>query len=291
MVYTAISNDGLVVLFRRTGTTVGFLFGFGLLALVMAGNASADDRQPGDEQPLLGTVESVTGLLSPATGTAEPVLQPVASVVHTGVAVLAPVVQPIVEMVEPVVAAVVSPVISTVTPALAPVTTVTEPVLDPPETAGPPVDPVPTTPSPTDTASAVTDTQETAAPQQRSGLLSQPGPARSWAVTTSPAAIPGVKWWSDASHRDGGHTRAAFAEPARLSGSGQSDDPPGVLAGPVNAVLGGGSVGGSGGSHGADAAVSTPSYPLGRNDSSGRSPPGSIAGQPWFGYDDRDHPS
>jgi hypothetical protein len=258
---------------------------------VMAGNASADDRQPGDDQPVLGAVESVTGLLSPVTGTAASVLQPVSSVVHTGVAVLAPVVQPVVEVVEPVATAVVSPVISTVTPVLNPVTAVTEPVLGtPPDTAGPAMDPVPTTPISTDTASLVNETPEASVPQQKSQQkLSYSGPARSWIA--SPAAVPGVRWSSDRSHRDGGHAGAAFAEPARLSGSGGSGGTPGVLAGPVNAVLGGGSVGGSGSSHGADTAVSTPGHPLGRNNISGRGPPGSIAGHTWFGYDDRDHPS
>lgn len=290
MVYTEFSNDRLVVLFRRTGTTAGFLFGFGLLAVVMAGNSSADDRQPGDEPPSLGAVESVTGLLSPVTGTAESVLQPVSSVVHTGVAVLAPVVRPVVEVIEPVTAVVVSPVISTVPPALNPVTPVTGPVLDtPPDTAGPAMDLVSTTPIPTDTASPVNETPEALVPQQKSQQLSYPGPARSWIA--SPAVVPGVGWSSDRSHRDGGHASAAFAEPTRLSGSGDSGGTPGVLTGPVNAVLGGGSVSGSGSSHGADTAISTPGHPLGRNNISGRGPPGSIAGHTWFGYDDRDHPS
>jgi hypothetical protein len=281
MVYTDISSDGLVVLVRRTGTTAGFLFGFGLLAVVMAGNASADDRQPGEEQPLLGTVESVTGLLSPVTGTVEPVLQPVTSVVHAGVVVLAPVAQPVAGVVEPVATAVVSPVTSTVTPILHSGTAVTE---RPPNMADPPTDPVPTTPSPTDTASAVTDKTEAMTPQQKARTLPRTGPARSWIA--SPAPVPEA-WWSS----EGGHASAAFVAPAQLAGSGGTGDTPGVRTGPFSAALGGGSVGGSGGSHGADTAISTPVYSLGHNNISGRSPPGSIAGHTWFGYDTRDHPS
>src|ERR1044072_1764578 len=57
-VCTDKSNDGLALLLRRTGATAGFLFGFGLLGGVMASNASADDRQPGGEDPTPGPVES-----------------------------------------------------------------------------------------------------------------------------------------------------------------------------------------------------------------------------------------
>ena len=289
LVYTDISNDGLVVLVRRTGTTVGFLFGFGLLAIVMAGNASADDRRPGDEQPLLGTVESVTGLLSPLTDTSELVLQPVSSVVHAGVAVIGPVVQPVVEVVEPVAAAVVSSVTSAVEPIVGPVTeSVTGP---PPTTADPPMDPVPTTPSPTDPPLAAADTPEATVPQQESRSLSHPELARSWLVAASPAAVPEVGWWPDRSHRDGVHASAAYAGPVRLAGSDSSGDTPGTRIQPFSTALGGGSVGGSGSSSGADTAISTPGYSLGRNNTSGRSPPGSIAGHTWFGYDNRDHPS
>lgn len=286
MVYTDISSDGMVVLVRRTGTTAGFLFGFGLLAVVMAGNASADDRQPGEEQPLLGTVESVTGLLSPVTGLVEPVLQPATSVVHAGVAVLAPVAQPVAGVVEPVATAVVSPVTSTVTPILRG-TAVTE---RPPNMADPPTDPVPTTPSPTDTSSAVAGDTEAMTPQKKARTSPRTGPARS-RIASPAAAVPEASWSSKTSHRDGGHASAAFATPVRLASSGAPGDTPGVRIGPFSTALGGGSAGGSGGSHGADTAISTPAYSLGGGSDSGRGPPGTIAGHTWFGYDTRDHPS
>jgi hypothetical protein len=271
-VYTESSNDGMALLFRRTGTTVCFLVGFGLLAVVMASNASADDRQPGDENPVQGTVESVTVLLSSLTSTAEPVLGPVSSVVDSGVGVLVPVVQPIVGVVEPITTAVLQPVVSIVTPVVG--SAVTDPV------GGP---------APSAADSPVAIALETSPPQQMSQWSSRPAPPSG--AATSPAAISEATRWPDSSHEDVGHASAAFAGPARLSGTGDSGDTPGVLVGPANALLGGGSAGSSGGSHGADAAVSAPGYPPGYYDSGGRSPPNSIGGQPWFGYDARDHPS
>jgi hypothetical protein len=274
-VCTEMSHDGLALLFRRTGATVGFLFGFGLLAVVMASNASADDRQPGDESPLLGTVASVTGLLSPLTSTVEPV----SSVVDSGVGMLAPVVAPMAEVVEPITTAVVNPVASTVTPITG--SAVTEPIGGPPPNAAdPPAELVPT-PGPTDTVPADTSTPPQRAPQQ----------APLWGASAALAVVSEATQWPDGSYGDDRHASAASVRPAQVSGSGGPDGTPWVPAGPANAFLGGGgSAGGSGGSHGADAALSVPENPKGHNDSGARSPPDLMGGQPWFGYDARDHP-
>lgn len=277
-VCTEMSHDGLGLLFRRTGATVGFLFGFGLLAVVMASSASADDRQPGGESPLLGTVAAVTGLLSPLTSTVEPV----SSVVDSGGGILAPVVAPTVEVVEPIATAVVHPVVSTVGPITG--SAVTEPVGGPPPNADPPAELVPT-PGPSDTVPADTSTPE-ATPAQR-----VPQPASSWGATAALAAVSDATQWPDGSYEDGRHASAASVRPAQVSGSGGPEGTPWVLVGPANAFLGGGgSAGGSGGSHGADAALSVPGNPSGHNDSGARSPPDLMGGQPWFGYDTRDHP-
>jgi uncharacterized membrane protein YgcG len=284
-VCTDESNDGLTLLLRRTGATAGFLFGFGLLAVVMANNASADDRRPGDEGPLQGTVESVTGLLSPLTSTAEPVLEPVTSVVDYGIGMVAPAVAPIVEVAEPVTTTVLQPVIATVTPITG--SAVTEPIGGPPSNAAdPPAESAPTAPSPSDTVPAGASAPETTPPQR------MPQPTQTRDATAALAAVSEATQWPDSSYGDGGHASAASVRPAQVSGSGGPGGTPWTLGGPANAFVGGGgAAGGSGGSHGADAALSVPGYPPGHNDSGGRSPPDSIGGQPWFAYDNRDHPS
>jgi hypothetical protein len=281
-VCTDISDDGRALLLRRTGVTAGFLFGFGLLAVVMASNASADDRQPGDESPVQGTTESVTGLLSPLTGTVELVLEPVTSVVDSGVGTLTPVVAPIVAVAEPVTTPVFQPVISTVTPITG--SAVTESVIGrPPELVDPPAELAPTT-GPSDTVSADGSTPGTAPPQR------VPQPAPPWGATAALAAVSEAIQPPDSSYGDGRHASATSVRPAQVSGSGGPSGTPWVLVGPANAFLGGGgSAGGSGGSPGADAAMSVPGHPPGHIDGA-RSPPDSMGGQPWFGYDARDHP-
>jgi hypothetical protein len=274
-VCTDMSNDGVALLLRRTGATVGFLFGFGLLAVVMASNASADDRQPGDESPVQGTVESV--------------VEPVTSVVDYGIGAVAPVIEPIVEVAEPIATTVLQPVVATVTPITG--SAVTEPAGGPPSNAAdPPADlpaeSAPATPGPSDTVPAEAGSPETTPPQRT------PQPTQPWGATAALAAVSEATQWSDSSYGDDRHASAASVRPAQVSGSGGPAGTPWILVGPANAFVGGGgSAGGSGGSHGADAALSSPGYPPGHNDSGGRSPPDPIGGQPWFAYDNRDHPS
>ncbi|GAB3450667.1 hypothetical protein [Actinophytocola sediminis] len=290
-VYTESSISGLAVLLRRVGTSVGFLFGFGLLALVMAGNASADDQRPDRERPVPGVVDSVAEVLSPVTDAVEPVLERLSPVVHAGSEALAPVVKPVAGMVEPMVKPIVEPilqpVVSTVTPVLDTVAPVTEPVVGPLlNAADPVVEPISEATGTTDVVSEITDTgSESTVSPERAQPRPEPAPIR--AVTVSPKVVPEVIRWSDApeaSHGDGGH--ASAADLTWHLGPANPVDTPGVPVVPINAAPGGsGSVGGSGGSHGGDVVVSSPGSSLADDDGSGRSPPDTIAGHPWFGYD------
>jgi hypothetical protein len=109
-------------------------------------------------------------------------------------------------------------------------------------------------------------------------------PAADWIAGTATVTTPAV------AHRE-------VADVVTPVPPGLADDPgqPGrtpITPGTPAAVPGGsGSVGGFGGSHGADTAVTSPSAPLSDETGSGRGPPGTIAGLPWFGYDRPDCPS
>lgn len=268
MVHAENSSDGLVLLFRRTGATVCFLFGFGLLGVVMAGNAGAEDR-PGDEEPTGPT----TGLLSPLTGVVGSVLDPVVSVAA-----------PVAEVVEPITAPITEPITNPAShpavPAVGDPAATDVPGGPPSHVARPPVAADP----------PAAGTKRTVSPQPVPQRPTQPPP--SWGGPVPPAAVSEVARRPGGSHRDGRHVSAALDQPAGLSGPGDPGGTPPVLVGPVTALLGGnGSAGGSGGSHAPDAAVLVPGSVPGAGDRGGRSPPKSVDGQSWFGYDARDRPS
>lgn len=262
---------------RRVGATAGFLFGFGLLTVVLASNASADEQ----ERPPLG---ELTAVLSPVGS----ILEPAAPAVRAGADALAPVVRPLTEAIAPLTEPVLRPVVGVVTPVLDAVAPVTEPLVGPLLDAAEPVtEPVTEATGLTEAVSAVSgEKSETVVPQERALPVPLPTPllVEEVAVLERPAAAPRV---------------APVEMPVVLSsvesvpmvGSDSPDDPPGYPVGPVNGALSTGSVVGSGGSHGADAAMSAPGARVSDDTGSGRSPPGSLIGQPWFGYDDRDCPS
>jgi hypothetical protein len=78
---------------------------------------------------------------------------------------------------------------------------------------------------------------------------------------------------------------SASVMPSALDGSGEPGRVPAVPAAPSGAVPGSGSLGGFGGSHSADAAVTSPYGSSADDGRAGRGPPGTIAGLSWFGYD------
>ncbi len=290
-VNTDSSNDAatsadhvVVVLLRRGASTMGFLFGFGLLALLLAGNASADEQRSGDDghQRAGGLVGTVTGVLSPVTEAVEPLVKSVDPLVHTATDAVAPVVRPVAEVAEPLVTPVLRPVVATVTPLLDTVAPVTEPLVGPLlHAAEPVVKPVAEGTGLTEAVSVVSGQreQENTQPQETIGQQES-------LLSSAPVRMSHV----DAGER--GHANVASADSALLTGAGlPGENPGGVPNGPVNAALGGnGAVGGSSGPHSADSAVPAAGTSPHHN-STGRGPPGAIVGQPWFGYDDRDHPS
>jgi hypothetical protein len=294
-VYTDVSHDEVgtdtgqvVALLRRVGVTVGFLFGLGLLALVMAGQASAeeaaqdDGAQPRAGQSLLSPVHDV---LSPVT---EPVGRLLEPVVQTAADVVVPVVQPVAEVIEPITESVVGPVLrpvveSVLAPVLTPVVDAVTPVIDPVAPVADAVEPprgVSTVPEPVSGERQYQ--RETGVPQERAALT----PA--W-VDDSTAE---VTEWTVRSKPNGVADASASVASVVPDGTGQPGQSPNVPVGPTGVAPGGnGSLGGSGGSHSADAAVSAPRGSLSNTDSTGRSPPGTIDGLPWNGYAQPDCPS
>lgn len=86
----------MVVSLRRVGAVAGFLFGLGLLALVTAGQASADD-QSSDGGPESGSsgLSGLTGLVTDVAEPAKPVTESVESTVRSLGGSAEPVVRPL----------------------------------------------------------------------------------------------------------------------------------------------------------------------------------------------------
>jgi hypothetical protein len=309
-VYTEVSYEGVlndsdrvVLLLRRVGGTVGFLFGLGLLALLMASNASAEEAPRSVDgsatgQSLLGSVTGVlspgaeagtpvTGLVDGVAPVVRPVTELVAPVVRPVTEVVAPVLRPVTEAVGPVlrpVTALVAPVTEAVAPVLRPVTEVVAPVLRPvTEVVAPVLRPV--------TETVLLPVVGAVAPGMRAEtvpVVQQRQPETVVLTDTSSWLDDGVATGTVLPARDVVDDASASVASVDPAGPGQTPNAP---VGPVGVAPGsGGSFGGFGGAHGADAAVSSLGGLLPRNDSSGRAPPGAIVGQPWFGYATRDHP-
>ncbi len=261
---------------RRVGVTAGFLFGFGLLTVVLASNASAEEQERTE----------LTAVLSPVGS----LLEPAAPVVRSGTELLAPVVRPVTEAVAPLTEPVLRPVVEAVNPLLDTVSPVTEPLVGPLLRAAEPViEPVADATGLTEAVSEVSgERSEVVVPSERALPVPVAVPSPSPAPVPMPTPVP-----APALVADEAALPAAPVVSVPLMGTGTSGDTPAYPVGPVNdAALGtGGSTAGSGGSHGADAAVSAPGSQAADNKGSSRSPPGTIAGEPWFGYDDRDYPS
>lgn len=313
-----IDTSRVVSLLRRVGATVGFSVGFGLLAVVMASQASAEGTQQGDDGAQQRAEGSPLGALDPVIGSLNNVLSPVTgsipdSVSNTDSSVVRPVVEPITgsilgpvlrPVVESVVAPVLAPVVNTVTIAVVPVLNAVTPVtgtLDGPvpHAVDPVVEPVLTGTGPQDEVSSVTGSASTerqkesgtVVPQDTSVPSPQPEPALLWVNHAETSVTPArtVRWdayWAD----------SAGAGDSMLDvGSSRPGQVPSVPFGSVQpmgpAPGGSGSVGGFGAAHSGDAAVSAPRGPMANNDSSGRSPPDTVAAHSWFGYAQPECPS
>jgi len=264
-----------LVMARRAGVVAGLMFGLGLLAVLVADRAAAEEERSDVGalvQPLVRTGGEV---LSPVVGVVAPVVKPVVSVTEPVVKPVVSVVKPVVSVVKPVLS-VVKPVVSVVTPVVDVVSPVTEPV-------GSVVEPVPADSAvergldeaaPPVTAPRPEDEAGDAVPVRQEVLP----------VTATPvAAVPSVAVPS-----------AVEVPRSRLEPGVVHEQPRperGVPGSPVHvAVTGGGTVGGSGGTHAADGAVPAAAG-ADRWHGGGRAPPGAITGTPWLGHDDRHHPS
>lgn len=256
--------DRAFVVLRRAGVVLGLLFGLGIVALVVADRAAADDRggsppQHADngEAPVAGGLGRLT---EPLTGPVAEIAKPVADVVKPVADVAEPVVAPVVKPV----AAAVAPVTDAVAPVLRPVVVAVQPVLD-----------------------------GTAPVTER---LLPPVPDAAKPVPDAPGPVPGAQRSPTEPSTTSKAVRASVTSAVRSTpdmAPGSPGPQPGSPTAPVPfAVTGGGVAGGTGGQHGGDAAdVGGPSGVVERWTGSGRGPPGTIVGTPWFGYDDRDHPS
>lgn len=111
-------GGALPAVMRRSLLTAGFLLGFGLLALVFAGSAHADqdDRSTGTSRGLLGGI-----------------VEPLAPVVSGVAEAVAPVAEPVTGVVEPVTAPLLRPVTEPLEPVLRVLEPVTRPLLGPAE--------------------------------------------------------------------------------------------------------------------------------------------------------------
>jgi hypothetical protein len=280
--------EGALVFLRRFGVVVGLLFGLGLVALVVADRAAADSS--GDVATQADD-PSVVGGLGRLT---EPLTRPVVDGVVRPVAeaVVQPVIRPVTSVIapvlRPVVAVVATPVTSVLEPVLAVAAPVTGPVLSPVLDAAKPLTDA-TGLAPVANAVVGSGSRKSPAPVDRS--LPAPSAVSSAPSWTAPAARVG--------HEVTSRATVSRAAPVASVHSGQHMSPgsPGPQPGPPTApvpfaVTGGGVAGGTSGQHGGDAAMlGGAGGVVGQRTSSGRSPPGTIVGTAWFGYDDRDHPS
>ena len=110
--------DQVVVLLRRVGVVVGVLFGFGLIAVMVADRAAADEQDAAtdstSENELLGAVtEPVTeDVVAPLADTLAPVAPVVRAVAEPVVAAVEPVTEPVLELAAPIT----EPVLAAVAP-------------------------------------------------------------------------------------------------------------------------------------------------------------------------------
>src|SRR5262245_30810792 len=133
-----------LVLLRRAGMVAGLLFGFGLLAMVVADRAAAEEQPDSVVEPVAPVVRTGADLLSPVvrplTSAVAPVTQPVARTVVTPVAAAA---KPVLDTVAPVTDPLVKPLLQAAKPVVAPITEATglergTPAVKPPPVAKPP---------------------------------------------------------------------------------------------------------------------------------------------------------
>jgi hypothetical protein len=238
--------------------------------LVTAHQADAATRE--DDASVIGGLGGLTeSLTSPVAEVADAVAEPVK-----------PVTAAVGQSVAPVVTAVVKPVVEPVLTAAAPVT-------------GPLLTPVLDAVTPVADATGLTDVRDdltAEVPGSRSQNGSVPDDWSSQAFSTvSSAQLPAARAVHEVI------ASAAASVVSVRSGQQLAPSSPGPQPGPPSApvpsaVTGGGVAGGASGPHGGFTAVVGGSGGVaGLAASSGRSPPGTIVGTAWFGYDDRDHPS
>ncbi|MGH3880961.1 MAG: hypothetical protein ACRDSK_28385 [Actinophytocola sp.] len=302
-----------IVLLRRAVAVAGFLFGLGLLALLGAGQAGADERpaenKPADADaptsgltgPVLGLVD---GVAAPVARVAGPAVAPaVAPVVEITEPVVEPVVRPVTEAVAPVVEPVVRPLTEAMAPVVRPVLAPVTPVLDSVvHTVAPVAEPL-TGPllraadpmlAPV-AASVGADGAVSDLSSDVSGPRTAPGPRpKAPSARDVPAAVSvdpvvdgstGTPWSDDVTTSP--PVATAGAQPA---GPGRPGDRSGYPLG-TDVVPGGGAAGGFGGQHGADGTVSSPGTSSGADGPGDRAPPGGDVALSWLAFEDRDHPS
>jgi hypothetical protein len=294
--------DRALVLLRRVGVVVGVLFGFGLIAVVMAGRSSAEERggaTTGSESGLLsGLTRPVGDVVTPLADTIRPVTdvvaepvaravaEPVAPVVRAVTEPLAPVVRPLTAAVAPVTEPLLRPVLAAAAPVLDAVAPVTEPLLSPVLQVVAPV--TGATGLDGDAVAGDVSRQDVVVPVERVQPAAAVTPSASVASVVSSqireAWLPGIA-----------PMIVSASSPARSPAAVAPVSPvpqPDTPGSPVQfAVTGGGAAGGFGGAHSADGLVSGSDGVTPLRDTYGRSPPGTITGVAWFAYDDRDHPS
>ncbi|MFI7674150.1 hypothetical protein [Actinophytocola sp. NPDC049390] len=300
-----VGNYRVLLLLRRVGVTAGLLFGLGLITMFMAGQASAEEQRHGGgerpgEESSEGQSRTGAGLLSGLVKAAEPVLEPVHGVVGAGAETLAPVVRSVTETVEPVTSVlepVAQPVVTAVSPVLEVVRPVTEPVLD---AATPVVNPVTEATGLDDSVSAIGGQEagnqdDVVVPVQRAEPTPRPVAVMSTENVLGRPVESIARFEQDASGVSSPATEVTTQRSIHdgpRADSGVPGKPPGAPATPVNAAVGGnGSASGSARPHGADTLAPASAGAGGAENRSGRSPPGTITGCTWSGYDDRDHPS
>jgi hypothetical protein len=291
--------DRALVLLRRVGVVAGVLFGFGLIAVVMAGRSSAEERggaTTGSESGLLsGLTRPVGDVVTPLADTIRPVTdvvaepvaravaEPVAPVVRAVTEPLAPVVRPLTAAVAPLTEPLLRPVLAAAAPVLDAVAPVTEPLLSPVLQAVAPV--TGATGLDGDAVAGDVSRQDVVVPVER--VLPVAAVAPSASVVSSQIR--------EAWFRGIAPVIVSAPSPARSPAAVAPVSPvpqPDAPGSPVQfAVTGGGAAGGFGGAHSADGLVSGSDGVTPLRDTYGRSPPGTITGVAWFAYDDRDHPS
>jgi hypothetical protein len=272
-----------VALLTRAAAVTGFLFGLGLLALLGAGQASADEQNNAPAEPRPDVIASVAKPLGDLTASAvrpaAPLVEQAAPVVRPLVAAAEPVVRPVLDTARPLV----SPVATTVAKVAAPVVNSVAPAVEP--LTAPLVRAV----EPVARASGVGGVVSGLTGQHTTPRQPEPHGVHAPAVTEPSAGTVAVPVLATRLTTRFAAQPDERATHARSTGDGRGGRP-GVPPG-SDAVPGGAGAGGSGNAHGGDGLASVPSTSSGVDGPGLRSPPGDAVSMSWLAFSDRDHPS